>query len=131
MTLGTALVAVAVGVASGGVSGLLGVGGGVLMVPAMVLFLGMTQHVAEGTSLLVIIPTALAGAATLWRRGYVMPAMAASIGAGGVLGALAGSRAALAVPAGTLRVVFAAYLVLVGARMALPSRRGAAPETDA
>jgi uncharacterized membrane protein YfcA len=125
MSPGTALVAVLVGIGSGVVSGMLGVGGGVLTVPAMVLFLGMTQHVAEGTSLLVIIPTAVAGAYTLWRRGYVLVPAAAAIGLGGAAGALAGSRLALGVDSGTLRLVFAAYLVAVGLWMIVPPRRGA------
>jgi uncharacterized protein len=88
----TVIIALAIGVGSGVVSGLLGVGGGVFMVPGMVLFLDMTQHAAEGTSLLVIIPTALVGAFTLWRRGYVMVGMAAILGAGGIAGALIGVR---------------------------------------
>jgi uncharacterized membrane protein YfcA len=128
MSLGTALVALLVGVGSGVVSGLFGVGGGVLMVPAMVLFLDMSQHVAEGTSLLVIIPTAVVGALTLWRRGYVMVRMAAVIGTTGILGALAGSHLALGVPSGTLRLLFGGYLVLIGLRMVVPSRRGMGEE---
>jgi uncharacterized membrane protein YfcA len=118
-----ALVAVVVGLGSGLVSGMLGVGGGLLTVPAMVLFLGLTQHVAEGTSLLVIIPTAVVGAVTLWRRGLVMLRAAMAIGLGGVAGALAGSRLALTVDGHTLRLVFATYLVIVGVWMIVPARR--------
>ncbi len=125
MSAGTALIAVALGAGSGIVSGLLGVGGGVLMVPGMVLFLGTTQHVAEGTSLLVIIPTALVGAATLYRRGNVMLLAAVILGAGGAAGALIGSRIALGAPSHTLRVVFAAYLIIIGVRMGIPARRRA------
>jgi uncharacterized membrane protein YfcA len=124
VTLGTALFAVALGIGSGIVSGMLGVGGGVVMIPGLVLALGMTQHVAEGTSLLVIIPTAVVGSFTLWRRGYVMLLTAAIIGAGGIGGALAGSHLALAVPGRTLRIVFVVYLILIGLRMVVPSRSG-------
>ncbi len=122
MSAGTIVVAVLLGVGSGVVSGMLGVGGGILMVPGMVLLLGLTQHVAEGTSLLVIIPTAIVGAYTLWRSGYVLLLTAAMLGASGILGALAGSHIALSVPSGTLRILFVVYLFVMGARMVLPAR---------
>jgi len=121
----TVVIAIALGVGSGVVSGLLGVGGGVLMVPGMVLLLSMTQHVAEGTSLLVIIPTALVGAYTHWRNGYVLLRVAAILGVAGIFGALIGSHIALAVPSHTLRVLFALYLLVTGVRMAMPLRRRA------
>jgi uncharacterized membrane protein YfcA len=92
------------------------------MVPGMVLLLGLTQHVAEGTSLLVIIPTAIVGAYTLWRSGYVLLLTAAILGASGILGALAGSHVALSVPSRTLRILFVIYLLVMGARMVLPAR---------
>lgn len=123
MSLGTALIAVAIGIGTGVVSGLLGVGGGIFLVPGMVLFLGMTQHLAEGTSLLVIIPTALVGAFTLYRQGYVLLLAAAILGAGGIAGAFIGSRIALSVPSHTLRVIFALYLVLMGVRVVVPARQ--------
>jgi uncharacterized membrane protein YfcA len=119
----TIAIALAVGIGSGAVSGMLGVGGGVLMVPAMVVFLGMTQHAAEGTSLLVIIPTAVVGAYTHWRHGYVMLGTAAVLGIAGILGALAGSHIALAVPSHTLRILFVIYLIIMGVRMIFPTRR--------
>ena len=122
MNAGMAVGAVVIGIASGVLSGMLGVGGGVLMVPGMVLLLGMGQHVAEGTSLLVIIPTAVVGAATHWRSGYVLLLAAALLGAGGIVGAVIGSHIALAVSASTLRVIFAAYLVITGVRIVLPAR---------
>lgn len=128
MSLHIALVAVVLGIGSGVVSGMLGVGGGVLMVPGMVLFLGMTQHVAEGTSLLVIIPTAVVGSFTLWRRGYVMLLAAAMIGAAGIAGAVIGSHVALDVPGHTLRLLFGGYLIVIGGRMAIPART---PRTNA
>jgi uncharacterized membrane protein YfcA len=127
MSTATILIALAIGIGAGVVSGLLGVGGGVLMVPGMVLFLGMTQHVGEGTSLLVIIPTAVVGAWTHWRRGYVMLLYAAILGGAGIAGAVAGSHIALSVPSHTLRVFFVIYLELIGVRMAWPQRRARRP----
>jgi uncharacterized protein len=131
MSLGTALVALAVGVGSGAVSGLLGIGGGVLMVPAMVLLLSRSQHVAEGTSLLVIIPTALVGAATHWRHGYVALRIAAILGGAGIAGAVIGSHIALSVRSHTLLVLFVVYLMVMGARMVIPSRPSKPRAADA
>jgi uncharacterized membrane protein YfcA len=123
VSTGTALAAILIGIGSGVVSGMLGVGGGVLMVPSMVLCLGMTQHVAEGTSLLVIIPTALVGAFVHWRHGFVLLSAAAVMGAGGIAGAVLGSHIALSVSASTLRIVFVVYLIGMGVRMVFPGRR--------
>src|SRR5687768_6492008 len=93
------------------------------MVPFMVLALGFDQHLAQGTSLAVIIPTALAGAAAHPKRGFVDLRVAAFLGAGGVLGVLAGSQAALAINGGTLRVVFGFVLIVLGARLILQGAR--------
>lgn len=71
MTAGEIALIIAIGVATGVFSGLMGIGGGLLMVPAMVLLLGYDQHLAEGTSLLVIIPTAAVAAYAHYRNGYV------------------------------------------------------------
>ena len=113
------------GVAVGALSALLGVGGGVLMVPFMTLALGYGQHASEGTALLVIVPTAVAGVVAHRRRGYVDFRVAALLAAGGVLGAAAGARLALEIPGESLELAFGIFLVAVGARMVLRGLRGA------
>jgi len=118
----TAIISIVLGVATGVVSGLLGVGGGIFMVPGMVLLLGMGQHVAEGTSLLVIIPTALVGAFTHYRHGFVLLLAAAILGGFGIAGAIIGSHIALSVPSHTLRIIFVAYLMVMGVRMVIPRK---------
>ncbi|MDQ4026191.1 MAG: sulfite exporter TauE/SafE family protein [Actinomycetota bacterium] len=105
------------GVLVGVFSALFGVGGSVLMVPFMTLALGFGQHASEGTALLVVVPTAVAGAFAHSRRGYVDFRGAALLGAGGVAGAYAGARMALAVPGETLKLGFGAFLVAVGVRL--------------
>ena len=107
----------ATGVAVGAFSGLFGVGGSVLMVPFMTLALGYGQHASEGTALLVVIPTAVAGVLAHRRRGYVDFRGAALLAAGGVAGAAAGATAALAVSGETLKLGFGIFLVGVGLRM--------------
>ena len=85
----------AIGLAAGFLAGLLGIGGGILIVPALVLLLGFDQHLAQGTSLVVIIPAALAGSWTHYRRGRLDLRVAAFVAVGGVLGAAIGSLSAL------------------------------------
>jgi uncharacterized protein len=105
------------GVLAGVASGLLGVGGGTLIVPFLTLAAGLSQHNAEATSLLVILPTAVAGTATLRRRGVGDPALAFRFGVIGATGAVVGALLALALPAGTLRIVFAVFVGLVGLKL--------------
>jgi uncharacterized membrane protein YfcA len=113
----------AIGVMAGVLAGLLGIGGGLVMVPAMVLALGFDQHVAQGTSLLVIIPAALSGSITHYRNGRVSFRDAAFLAGGGVLGATLGSGLALSVDDALLRKLFALFLLAVAARMLLTRGR--------
>ncbi len=108
----------AFGVAVGVASGLLGVGGGTLVVPFLTLAVGLSQHSAEATSLLVILPTAIAGSLVLRRRGVGDLGLALRFGVVGAVGSVRGALLALALPAGTLRVVFAVFVGLVGLRLA-------------
>jgi uncharacterized membrane protein YfcA len=112
------VVLIVFGVFTGSVSGLLGVGGGVVMVPFLVLVVGVPEHAANATSLLVILPTALVGSALLRRRGIGDLRVAAQLGVVGALGSVAGVALALALPAPTLRTLFAVLLALVGLRIA-------------
>ena len=109
----------AIGLAAGFAAGLLGVGGGIVMVPAMVLLLGFDQHVAQGTSLVVIIPAALAGSVTHYRNRRVSLRDAALLAVGGIGGAVIGSISALSVDDTVLRRIFGAFLLIVAAQMVL------------
>jgi uncharacterized protein len=108
----------ATGLGTGLLSALLGVGGGVVMVPVMVLAFGFDQHLAEGTSLAVIVPTAVVGAWRHARSGYTRWRLGLVVGAGGVAGGLAGGVLAQRVPADGLQAAFAALLAVVGLRLA-------------
>src|SRR5438477_245730 len=101
---------VVIGVLGGLLSGLLGVGGGTVMVPFLTLAVGLTQHAAEATTLLVVLPTAIVGTYALHRRGVGDVGLALRFGVAGSLGAVAGALLALALPASTLRLVFAAFV---------------------
>lgn len=110
-------VLVAFGVVTGGAAGLLGVGGGTLMVPFLTLAVGMSQHAAEATSLLVVLPTAIVATFVLHRRGVGDVGVGLRIGLLGTVGGVLGALLALALPAHVLRIVFAVFLALVAVRL--------------
>jgi len=90
-----------------------------LMVPFMVLVLEQSQHVAEGTSLLVVVPTAIAGVVAHRKRGYVSFATAAPIALVGIFGAFIGARLALQIDAESLKTVFGVFTVITAIRILL------------
>lgn len=104
------LIALAVGLFTGIVSGLMGIGGGNIMVPASTILLGRGQHLAQGVSLIVIVPTAVSGAWSHYKRGNVNVRVAMFLAPGAVIGGLIGARAAQAIPGGQLRVIFGILL---------------------
>ncbi len=120
--------AVAIGLAAGIVAGLLGVGGGVLFVPGLVLFMGLDQHQAEATSLLAIVPVAVVGTYRQDRYGNVRRADALLLGLLSVAGAAAGVALANALSGAFLRDAFAALTLVVAAQLV---RRAVAAGDDA
>lgn len=120
------IAAVAIGVAAGIVAGLLGVGGGVLFVPGLVIFLGLNQHQAEATSLLAIVPVALVGALRQDRYGNVRHREGLLLGGFSVVGAAAGVALANALSGRLLQVCFALLTLAIAAQ--LVRRAGKRPE---
>ena len=110
---------VAAGLVVGVMAALFGVGGGLLMVPFMVLFLDKGQHLAEGTSLLVIVPTAIVGVIAHSKRGFVDLPAAGRMALGGVVGAVVGAWIALGVSGEVLETVFGAFVIVIGVRFVL------------
>lgn len=108
-----------VGVIGGVLSGAFGVGGGILMVPLLIGLAKMNQRQAAATSLLAIVPTAIAGSATYLIAGQVDVFAALFLGIGGVVGSLYGTRLLKQLPLGVLRWGFIALLVVVAIRMVL------------
>jgi uncharacterized membrane protein YfcA len=108
--------AIAIGLAGGVIAGLLGVGGGVLFVPGLVIFLGLNQHQAEATSLLAIIPVAIVGTYAQDRYGNVRRGDAFLLGVLSVAGAAGGVALANALSGRVLRDAFAVLLVIVAAQ---------------
>ena len=117
-----AIAAVALGLAAGVVSGLLGVGGGLLFVPTL-LALGLDQRHAEATSLLAILPTVAAGAWSQSRYGNVRWRPALVLGVVSIGGVAGGGVLAEALPQHALRRLFAALLIVVAVQLAWRARR--------
>jgi uncharacterized membrane protein YfcA len=114
---------VAFGLFTGVAAGLLGVGGGILMVPFLVFAAGLSQHEAEATSLLVVLPTAVVASVVLRRRGVGDLGAAIRFGVVGSIGGFGGALLALALPGSTLRVVFAVFVGVVGLRLVRDAAR--------
>ena len=110
------LAALAVGAVTGVLAGALGIGGGAIMVPVMVLAMGVDQATAQGTSLLAILPTAASGAFGHLRHRSLDPRLAVLLGLSGAAGAVLGALLALRLDHDRLRQAFAVYLLLVGAQ---------------
>jgi uncharacterized membrane protein YfcA len=109
--------AILVGVAAGVLAGMLGVGGGILFVPGLVILVGLSQHEAVATSLLAVIPVAIVGTYRQDRYGNVRRSDALLLGGLSVAGAAAGVVLANALSGTVLRDLFAVFLVIVAARL--------------
>lgn len=117
MSVTLVIALVVFGLMTGVLSGLLGVGGGIFMVPFLVLAAGLAQQDAQATSLAVVLPTAIVATWNLRRKGVGDLRRALTIGCLGALGAVAGALLALALPGATLRIVFAVFLGAIGLRL--------------
>lgn len=104
------------GMAAGFASGLMGVGGGTIIVPIMVLLVGLEQHTAQGTSLLAMVPSAIVGSITHYRYGNVDQPSLPGLIVGIMAGAFVSSLVANHLPEFWLRMVFAAVLIWTAAR---------------
>ena len=110
----------AIGLVAGVLSGIFGIGGGLIIVPALVLVGGWTVTQAAGTSLgALLLPVGLLGAYEYWRVGHVNLAAAAILAAGLFVGAAIGARIGLAAPPEIVQRTFGVVLVVVGIRLAL------------
>lgn len=118
------------GLVTGILSAIFGVGGGQVVIPFMLLVLGASQHVAEGTSLVVIVPTALVDAWAHSRRGYVNGRAVVFVTAGGVVGAVAGALVANSLDPDLLRRIYAVFVLWVAWRFLKPRRAAASPDVD-
>lgn len=111
-----AIILLFTGVGTGFISGMMGVGGGSVMIPAMVIFAGMPQHLAQGTSLLAMVPVGITGAFTHYKLGNVHTHLAIGLAAGAMAGGFLGGTVAVWLPDFYLKLIFATIGIWMGVR---------------
>jgi uncharacterized protein len=119
------VVAILGGFGAGFLSGTIGIGGGLLFVPTLTVGLRVSQAVAQGTSLLAIIPTSIVGGVSHLLRGNVLGRPALLMGGGGVVGAVIGALVAVEVPGPVLARLWGAFLVFSAYRLTIQALRQA------
>lgn len=118
------------GLIAGGLAATLGIGGGIVFVPVLVSVFAFSQHDAQGTSLAIIVPTTAVATYAHARAGRIDWRLVATLGLGGVIGAVAGARTALVLEEDVLRRLFAILLIVVATRMAFKARSLYAVRTE-
>ena len=120
MTTQTILILVIIGLFAGIISGFVGVGGGVVIVPALVFFLGLTQHQAQGTSLFVLmLPVVSFAVLNYWKSGNVKWEYGLVIAMTFIVGAFLGSKLSLKISPGLVQLIFGILMAYISFRMIL------------
>jgi uncharacterized protein len=111
------------GLVAGGVSGLVGIGGGIIIVPALVILLGFSQKMAQGTTLALLVPPiGIFAALTYYRAGYVNLRAAGLIVLGFLVGSFLGARYVTRLSNVTVTRIFAVFLIVVAIRMLISAK---------
>ncbi len=114
----TLIILIIIGIAAGMLGGMVGVGGGIIIVPALVFFLGFSQKMAQGTSLgILLLPVGILGVIQYYKEGYVDMRVVLLISTGFFLGSLLGSKLALSLSQETVKKIFAILLIIVAVKM--------------
>jgi len=118
MTIQTILLLILIGIAAGLLSGLVGIGGGLIIVPALVFFLGFSQKLAQGTSLgILLLPIGVLAVMQYYKADYVDVKTVWLVAVGFLAGGYFGSKIALSLPQDTLKKIFAVVLLLIAFKM--------------
>jgi uncharacterized protein len=114
----TILIIIMVGVAAGMLSGLVGVGGGIIIVPSLVYFIGFSQKTAQGTSLgLILLPVGILAVMQYYKQGHLDIKVVGVLAIGFLAGSYFGSKIALTISQETLKKVFAVLMILIAIKM--------------
>ena len=113
MSISTFIILIVIGLLAGILSGLVGVGGGIIMIPLLIILLGLTQHQAQGTALFAMLPPiGILAAINYYKQGFVKWEYAAVIAFTFVIGGYFGSKFSLSLPPQTVRRVFGVIMLL-------------------
>ena len=112
------LLLIVIGIITGFMAGMLGIGGAIIMIPALVIFMGFSQQMAQGTSLAVMLPpVGIIAAYNYYKAGHVDIKFAIILAACFLIGSYFGSKAALSLPQPVLKKIFGVLLLLVAVKM--------------
>lgn len=118
MSSQTFIIIILVGLLAGMLSGLVGVGGGIIIVPALVLILGFSQHQAQGTSLgILLLPAGIFAVINYYKQGYVDLKVVMILFVGFVVGGYLGSKVSLTLSEAAVKKIFAIVLLLIAGKM--------------
>lgn len=118
MSLQTILLLTAIGIFAGMMSGFIGIGGGVVIVPALVYLMGMPQHTAQGTSLLLMLPPiGILAVINYYKAGHINWLFGIVIAVGFIAGAYFGSKISLKLNANLVKFIFGVFMLYVSVRM--------------
>ncbi|WP_081675067.1 sulfite exporter TauE/SafE family protein [Daejeonella oryzae] len=116
--MATLIILIIIGILAGVLSGLIGIGGGIIVIPALVFILGYSQQTAQGTTLAMMVPPiGLLAAFAYYKEGYVDIKSSAIICIGFVIGSYFGAKYAAGIPEIQLRKIFSIILILVALKM--------------
>lgn len=114
----TIMILLLVGIAAGMLSGLVGVGGGIIIVPALVFFLGFSQKMAQGTSLgILLLPVGIFAVNNFYKQGYINFSVVGVISFAFLFGSYFGSKIALSLPQETVKKIFAILMILIAVKL--------------
>jgi uncharacterized protein len=118
MSITTILILLIIGAITGVMAGMLGIGGGLVVIPALVMVMGMSQQSAQGTSLAMMLPPiGIIAAYNYYRAGHVDIKIAMLLAVAFIIGSYFGSKIAVKLPQDVLKKIFGIFLVLVAAKM--------------
>ncbi len=118
MAVNTFFILIFIGITAGILSGMIGLGGGVVMIPMMVMMLAMDQKMAQGTSIAIMLPPiGILAVYNYYKQGYVNIKYAAVIAGAFIIGGFFGSKLAIALPSDIVKKIFAVLLVAVAVKM--------------
>ena len=118
MSVTSILIIVVLGLITGFMAGMLGVGGGIIVIPALVIILGFTQQTAQGTSLAMMLPpVGIFAVMNYYKAGHVDLRVAGILALFFIVGSVFGSQIAVKIPQDTLKKIFGIFLLLVAIKM--------------
>lgn len=135
MDVQSVVIVILIGISAGMLSGLVGIGGGLVIVPALVYFLGFSQHTAQGTSLaLILLPVGIFAVIFYYKQGHVDLKVVWLLAIGFIIGSAMGSKIALNLPQETVKKIFAVLMILIAIKMLFFDKRikekGIAPSVE-